>query len=166
MSHSPQRIVCLIEETTETLHLQGEEARIVDISGFADRIKARAARQGWRGCGFTGIGWVSELIRLAGGEDNFPEVAQKRSARQHIVTDPPEIASRAPDFIIGSWCGKKFRPERVAARHGWETIPAVRDGRLHAIKSCDILSPGPAALTDGLRQLHGSIARWHEGSAA
>ena len=69
-------------------------------------------------------------------------------------------AQRAPDLIVGSWCGKKFRPEKVAARVGWSEVPAVRSGRLHEIKSCDILQPGPAALTDGLEQLHRLCADW------
>jgi iron complex transport system substrate-binding protein len=80
------------------------------------------------------------------------------AAKQRIIADPAEVIRRAPDLIIGSWCGKKFSPERVAARPGWDAIPAVRKGRLYEIKSCDILQPGPAALTDGLRQLHALIA--------
>ena len=73
---------------------------------------------------------------------------------------PAEVARRAPDIIIGSWCGKKFRPERVAVRHGWEVVPAVVHGELHEIKSADILQPGPAAVTDGLRQLNDIITAW------
>jgi len=76
------------------------------------------------------------------------------------VADRAEIAARAPDIMIGSWCGKKFRPETVAARAGWAAVPAVRDGELHEIKSPLILQPGPAALTDGLDALHGIISRW------
>jgi hypothetical protein len=74
--------------------------------------------------------------------------------RDRVIADALEPARRAPDLIVGSWCGKKFRPEKVAARAGWAEVPAVRDGELHEIKSCDILQPGPAALTDGLEQLH------------
>ena len=262
----PQRIVCLTEETTETLYLLGEQARIVGISGFtvrpprarkekpkvsaftsakidkilalepdlvlgfsdlqADiaaqliragvavhvfnqrtvtgifnmigtlgamvgaavktpaliaelreglaRIEQSAARltrrprvyfEEWDEPMISGIGWVSELIAIAGGEDCFPELARERSAKQRIIADAGEVVRRAPDIIVGSWCGKKFRPERVAARPGWETVPAVRHGHLYEIKSCDILQPGPAALTDGARQLHDNIVRWHEGSA-
>jgi iron complex transport system substrate-binding protein len=80
-------------------------------------------------------------------------------ARARIVADGEEVVRAAPDIIIGSWCGKKFRPERVAARAGWATIPAVRDGELHEVKSPLILQPGPAALTDGLDALHGIIGR-------
>jgi len=98
----------------------------------------------------TGIRWVCELIRIAGGDDIFPERALCPLAKDRILADPSEVVRRAPDLILGSWCGKKFRPERVAARPGWDAIPAVRDGQLYEIKSPDILQPGPAALTDGL----------------
>jgi iron complex transport system substrate-binding protein len=80
--------------------------------------------------------------------------------RDRVVSDVAEPARRGPDLIIGSWCGKKFRPEKVAARPGWADVPAVRGGRLYEIKSCDILQPGPAALTDGLEQLHRLCAAW------
>lgn len=108
----------------------------------------------------SAIQWVSELIGLAGGDDVFPELGQQRMGRDRVVADALEPARRAPDVIVGSWCGKKFRPEHVAAREGWQDVPAVRDGRLHEIKSCDILQPGPAALTDGLQQLHRLFADW------
>jgi iron complex transport system substrate-binding protein len=98
----------------------------------------------------SGIAWVSELIGLAGGADIFPERAACGLARDRIIADGGEVAARQPDIILGSWCGKRFRPESVAARAGWQDIPAVRDGELHEIKSPLILQPGPAALTDGL----------------
>lgn len=262
----PERIVCLTEETTETLYLLGEEHRIVGISGFTvrpprarkeklkvsaftsakiDKIlglqpdlvlgfsnlqadiardlikagvtvhvfnhrsvdgilamirtlgalvgvedKARAlidslsahmetVRRGaeslpvrprvyfeeWDQPLISGILWVSELIALAGGENVFAEFAAQPLAGSRIIQDPHEVVRRAPDIIVGSWCGKKFRPEQVAARAGWETIPAVRDGELHEIKSSDILQPGPAALTDGLDQLAGIVRRWAENRA-
>jgi hypothetical protein len=101
-----------------------------------------------------------ELIGIAGGDDIFPERAACAMGRDRILADPLEVARRAPDIIVGSWCGKKFRPERVAARPGWESIPAVRDGELHEVKSPIILQPGPAALTDGLDALHAIIGRW------
>lgn len=102
----------------------------------------------------SAIAWVSELIGIAGGQDVFAELGRMRMGRDRIVADPSEPVRRAPELIVGSWCGKKFRPELVAARPGWGEVPAVRAGRLHEIKSCDILQPGPAALTDGLEQLH------------
>jgi iron complex transport system substrate-binding protein len=108
----------------------------------------------------SAIRWVSELVALAGGDDVFPELAAMPMGRDRIVADPLEPARRAPDVIVGSWCGKKFRPERVAARAGWGEVPAVRGGWLHEVKSCDILQPGPAALTDGLEQLHAMFGRW------
>ena len=108
----------------------------------------------------SAIHWVSELIGIAGGDDIFPERAASALARGRILEDPSEVVRRAPDVIVGSWCGKKFRPERVAARPGWASIPAVRDGELHEVKSPLILQPGPAALTDGLDALHAIVARW------
>jgi iron complex transport system substrate-binding protein len=108
----------------------------------------------------SAIRWVSELVAVAGGDDVFPELAARPMGRERTIADPLEPARRAPDLIVGSWCGKKFRPERVAARAGWAGVPAVRDGELHEIKSADILQPGPAALTDGLEQLHRLCAAW------
>lgn len=257
----PQRIVCLTEETTETLYALGEDHRIVGISGFTvrpprarrekpkvsaftsakiDRIlalepdlvlgfsdlqadiaaelvrhgiavhvfnhrsvdgilgmivvlggmigceaKARAcadsleqridATRGetasagprprvyfeeWDDPSITGIRWVSELIGIAGGDDVFPERACEALARNRIIADPADIALRRPDIVIGSWCGKKFRAERVASRPGWGDVPAVKDGELHEIKSSLILQPGPAALTDGLEELRRIIGAW------
>jgi iron complex transport system substrate-binding protein len=255
----PERIVCLTEETTETLYLLGEERRIVGISGFTVRpprarrekpkvsaftsarigkivelrpdlvlgfsdlqadIAAELIRAGIEvhvfnhrsvaeilrmiatlgamvGCaakaealcvelsagleairisaaGFdrrprvyfeewdepqiSGIRWVSELIGIAGGDDCFPELAREPLGRNRIIADPLEVPRRSPDVIFGSWCGKKFRPEHVAARAGWSEVPAVRDGHLYEIKSSIILQPGPAALTDGVRELHARLA--------
>lgn len=108
----------------------------------------------------TGIRWVAELINIAGGDDIFPELAREPLARQRILADGAPVIARAPDIILGSWCGKRFRPEKVAARPGWEAIPAVRDGQLFEIKSPIILQPGPAALFDGLDALHRIIAGW------
>jgi iron complex transport system substrate-binding protein len=108
----------------------------------------------------SAIQWVSQLIGVAGGDDVFPELAVQRMGRDRVIADAHEPARRAPELIVGSWCGKKFRPEKVAARAGWDQVPAVRGGRLHEIKSCDILQPGPAALTDGVEQLHRLCAAW------
>jgi iron complex transport system substrate-binding protein len=108
----------------------------------------------------SGIRWVSELVQLAGGDDIYPELALRPHAKDRIVADGAETVRRAPDLVIGSWCGKKFRPERVAARPGWDAIPAVRDGELHEIKSAEILQPGPAALTDGLEAIARIVQRW------
>ena len=257
----PQRIVCLTEETTETLYLLGEERRIVGISGFTVRpprarrekprvsaftsahtarivalapdlvlgfsdlqadiaaelvrkglnvhifnqrsvpeilsmirtlggmigceaktaallaeleaglaaVRATAAALGrrprvyfeeWDEPLITAIRWVSELVAIAGGEDIFPERAVCSLGKDRILADADEVVRRAPQIILGSWCGKRFRPERVASRPGWESIPAVRDGELHEIKSPLILQPGPAALTDGLSAIHAVVRRW------
>ena len=108
----------------------------------------------------TGIRWVAELIRIAGGDDIFPERAREPLAKARILEDAGEVARRAPDIILGSWCGKKFRPDKVAARPGWEAIPAVRDGQLFEVKSPIILQPGPAALTDGVAAMAAIFRDW------
>ena len=257
----PERIVCLTEETTETLYLLEEDWRIVGISGFtvrpprarrekprvsaflsartdrilelrpdlvlgfsdlqadiaaelvraglevhvfnhrsvaeilrmvrtlggmigcevraralADQLEAGLAQvrahaaglarrprvyfEEWDDPLISGIGWVSELIELAGGEDCFPELARESLGRNRIIADPLEVVRRAPNIVLGSWCGKKFRPERVAARAGWHEVPAVRAGYLREIKSSIILQPGPAALTDGVRAIQAVIEEW------
>ena len=114
----------------------------------------------WDEPAISAIRWVSELVGVAGGDDIFPQRALASLGRDRIVADPNEVIAAAPDLIIGSWCGKKFRPERVAARSGWAGVPAVRDGELHEVKSPLILQPGPAALTDGLDRLHSLISTW------
>ena len=256
----PARIVCLTEETTETLYLLGEQNRIVGISGFTvrppqarkekprvsaftsakiekimdlqpdlvigfsdlqadiakDLIKrganvlllnhrsvneilsmilqlaaltgvaekgqrlvaeyisqmqactVRARQLGkrpsvyfeeWDEPMISAIRWVSELIEIAGGKDCFPELAVCSGGADRIIADPQQVIKANPDIIIGSWCGKKFRPEKVAARDGWNQIAAVKNGELHEIKSPVILQPGPAALTEGLAALEQIIRR-------
>jgi iron complex transport system substrate-binding protein len=256
----PERIVCLTEETVETLYLLGEEARIVGVSGYAvrparvrkekprvsafisadvpkilalkpdlvltfsdlqadivaDLIRANidvhafnqrdvagifdmirtlgalvgsaekadvlarqlAARvdavheralslarrprvyfEEWDEPMISGLGWVSELIECAGGIEVFPQLAIRKNARDRIVTGG-DVIGAAPDIIIGSWCGKKFVPAKVAARPGFAQIPAVATGWLREVKSTLILQPGPAALTDGLDALAGIIGEW------
>src|SRR5687767_3956118 len=256
----PERIVCLTEETTETLYLLGEERRIVGISGYTVR-PARARREKPRVSAFlsaktgrilelkpdlvlgfsdlqadiardlaraglnvmifnqrsvdeilsmiltlssivgaadkgaalvqrlenglleirekakafprkprvyfeewdepmiSGIRWVSELVEIAGGEDVLSELSRSHAASGRIH-DGKKVIERSPDVILASWCGKKFRPERVAARPGWHEIAAVRDNRLHEVKSADILQPGPAALTDGVRRIHSLLVEF------
>jgi iron complex transport system substrate-binding protein len=256
----PSRIVCLTEETVETLYLLGEEHRIVGVSGYAvrpqrvrrekprvsafisadfekilalqpdlvltfsdlqadiaaalirrnvavhafnqrdvagifamirtlgalisrpdkaedlavaledrlaearERAAARARRprvyfEEWDEPMISGIKWVSELIEAAGGAEAFPELAACKNAKDRIVSAEQVIAA-APDIIVGSWCGKKFVPGKVAARPGFATVPAVRDGFLREIKSPLILQPGPAALTDGLDALSRIVDEW------
>ena len=108
----------------------------------------------------SGIRWVSELVGIAGGDDIFPELAVMPMGKDRIIADGQSIVDRAPDIIIGSWCGKKFRPDTVATRPGWQDVPAVRTGQIFEIKSADILQPGPAALTDGVAQLHRIMVQW------
>jgi len=254
----PERIVCLTEESTETLYLLGEERRIVGISGYTvrpararrekprvsaflsaktdkilalkpdlvigfsdlqadiardltkaglnvlifnqrsvqeilnvilalsslvgaadkgaalvqrleaglDEIREKAKAFGrrprvyfeeWDEPMISGIRWVSELVEIAGGEDVFSDQSSSQAATGRIVSNANVVIEKSPDVILASWCGKKFRPERVAARPGWQEIPAVKAGELHEIKSADILQPGPAALTDGVRRIHGIL---------
>jgi iron complex transport system substrate-binding protein len=142
---------------------------IEDLRKRLQRIEQSAARlarrprvyfEEWDEPLISGIGWVSELTGLAGGDDCFPELARESSAKQRIIADPAEVVRRAPDIVIGSWCGKKFQPERVCARNGWDKIPAVQQGHVYEIKSPNILQPGPAALTDGVEQIHSLVQRW------
>jgi len=147
-----------------------------EAEAYADRLAAHVAavRQSaaalprrpkvyfeeWDEPAISAIRWVSELVGIAGGDDIFPQRATAPLGRDRIVADLQEVVDAAPDLIIGSWCGKKFRPERVAARAGWADVPAVRDGELHEVKSPLILQPGPAALTDGLDRLHAIVGGW------
>ncbi|TAN08770.1 MAG: cobalamin-binding protein [Rhodanobacteraceae bacterium] len=118
----------------------------------------------WDDPAITGIRWVAELIRIAGGVDVFPELAAESLAKNRILADATLVIPRQPDLILGSWCGKKFQPDAVKARPGWGAIPAVRTDDLYEIQSSIILQPGPAALTDGLDALHAVIARWARGT--
>ncbi|WP_426074565.1 ABC transporter substrate-binding protein [Janthinobacterium sp. DSP2-3-3] len=114
----------------------------------------------WNDPLMSGIGWAAELIDIAGGTDAFPELSVHPGARERIIADPQEVVRRAPDIIIATWCGKKFQPAQLTARPGWDAIPAVKNQMLFEIKSPDILSPGPAAITEGLRQISDIIAQW------
>jgi len=140
-------------------------AEIAQVAAAWTR-RPRVYFEEWDDPMISAIRWVSELIAMAGGEDVFAELGLQSMGRDRVIADPLEPARRAPDLIVGSWCGKKFRPEKVAARAGWGDVPAVRDARLHEIKSCDILQPGPAALSDGLEQLHRLCAAWAHVNAA
>ncbi|HEX5473406.1 MAG TPA: cobalamin-binding protein [Vicinamibacterales bacterium] len=252
----PSRIVCLTEETTETLYLLGEADRVVGVSGYTvrppearqkprvsaylnarfdkiealqpdlvlafsdlqadiarelirrgiavytfnqrtvaeilqmvrivgalvgraeagddlarrldaglDEVRAHAeAMSGhprvffeeWDDPLISGICWVDELIEIAGGTPTFPELRQARLGKERIV-DPAEVVRRDPEVIVASWCGKAVNTARIAGRSGWQDVAAVRHGRIHEIKSSLILQPGPAALTDGVRQLQACL---------
>jgi iron complex transport system substrate-binding protein len=134
-------------------------------SAVAGRVAAGARRpqvffEEWDTPHISAIRWVSELLAVAGGDDCFPELAVQPMGKNRIIADPMEIVRRNPDIVIGSWCGKKFRAENVAARPGWQEVNAVRNAQLFEVKSVDILQPGPAALTDGVQQLHSIVMRW------
>jgi iron complex transport system substrate-binding protein len=254
----PRRIVCLTDETTETLYLLGEQDRIVGVSGFTTRpaearskprvsafssadfdsilklqpdlvlafsdVQAEITRelvlrgitvfhfnqrsieeifdmitalsrlvgQPARGvalvdelqCGLeqiaasatifpsrprvffeewkepliSGIGWVEELLEIAGGQVIFPELRKCGKSKDRIV-EPAEVAARNPDVIIASWCGMKVDPRHICSRPGWQKTNAVRNGHVYEVKSSHILQPGPAALTEGVRQLHAILSR-------
>ena len=147
------------------------EAYAAGLARGLDATRAASARlparpkvyfEEWNEPLISSIRWVSELIELAGSENCFAELARAPLARQRIIADPMEVVRRNPDIISGSWCGKRFRPEQVAARPGWGRIVAVRAGQLHEIDSDHILQAGPAALTAVVRQIHAVIRRWSE----
>jgi iron complex transport system substrate-binding protein len=152
--------------------LQGLEKIAVmqsDLQAMADAVSLRVAKgarrpkvffEEWDVPHISAIRWVSELMGIAGGDDCFPELAKESLGKNRIIADGAEIVRRNPDIIFGSWCGKKFRPENVAARSGWSNVAAVRMQQLYEIKSPDILQPGPAALTDGVKKMHAVIMAW------
>jgi iron complex transport system substrate-binding protein len=137
------------------------EERLAEARSRAERLprRPRVFFEEWDDPLITGIGWVSELVEIAGGIDIFADRRNQGAAKDRVVT-AEEVVAREPDLIIGSWCGKKFRSERVVARAGFGQIPAVRHQHLYEIKSSLILQPGPAALTDGLAELQRIIERW------
>lgn len=145
------------------------DAYVAGLAAHVEAVAASAARlprrpsvyfEEWDEPLITGIRWVAELLRIAGGEDVFPELAHHSLARDRILVDPAEVVRRDPDLILASWCGKRVRTAAFAERPGWQAIRAVRDGQVFEIKSPLILQPGPAALTDGLDALHDRIRAW------
>jgi iron complex transport system substrate-binding protein len=142
--------------------LRGMRERLDAIGRAAQALPRRPKVyfEEWDEPNISAIRWVSELIGMAGGDDCFPELATQALGKDRIIADAAEIVRRNPDIVIGSWCGKKFRPEKVAARPGWDAVNAVRHKQLFEIKSADILQPGPAALTDGVEQLHRIVSDW------
>lgn len=138
------------------------ESNIAAIRAAAEHLpnKPTIYFEEWDEPMISGIRWVVELIEIAGGVDCFGELSQHSSAKDRIIQDPAEVVRRNPDIIVGSWCGKKFQPEQVMQRPGWQNISAVRDGFLHEIKSADILQPGPSVIQHGLPQMHKIIQQW------
>ncbi|HEY6333343.1 MAG TPA: cobalamin-binding protein [Blastocatellia bacterium] len=142
------------ESLVKTLRSEVEEVR-----QKADRLPRRPKVffEEWMSPIISGIRWVDELIEIAGGDSIFPELRSKSLAKDRII-DPEEVVRRDPQVIIASWCGKRMVAEKIVGRPGWDHISAVKNGRIHEIKSAYILQPGPAALTEGLSQLHRIIA--------
>jgi iron complex transport system substrate-binding protein len=157
------QVAAMVGRAEEGLRLlEGMRARLAEIEAAARALprRPRVFFEEWDEPHISGIRWVSELLGIAGGDDVFPELAVQSLGKDRIVADGSEIVRRNPDIVIGSWCGKKFRPEKVAARPGWEQVNAVREKQLFEIKSADILQPGPAALTDGVEQMHRIVLAW------
>jgi iron complex transport system substrate-binding protein len=157
------QVAAMVGRADEGLRLlEGMRERLLAIEAAARALprRPRVFFEEWDEPHISAIRWVSELVGIAGGDDVFPELAVQPLGRNRIVADGGEIVRRNPDIVIGSWCGKKFRAEKVAARPGWQAVNAVREGQLFEVKSADILQPGPAALTDGVEQLHRIVLAW------
>jgi iron complex transport system substrate-binding protein len=145
--------------TSRRQHLARIQADVLALQQQGRR-RPKVFFEEWDEPPISAIRWVSELLGIAGGDDLFPELAVQSLGKDRIIADSAEIVRRNPDIVIGSWCGKKFRPEKVAARPGWQDVAAVTTGQLFEIKSADILQPGPAALTDGVDQMHRIVRDW------
>ncbi len=158
-----RRLGALVGAGEQAEHYAAQlEAHVEGVrqAGALLRRRPRVYFEEWDDPLISCIRWVSELIEIAGGNDVFPERAACALGKDRILGDADEVVRRAPDIMLGSWCGKRFRPEQVAARTGWGAVPAVRDGEMHEIKSPRILQPGPAALTDGLDAIHNVVRLW------
>ena len=142
--------------------MRGMQARLLEIERAASTFKRRPRVffEEWYDPHISAIAWVSEIIGIAGGDDCFPELAKEPMGKGRIIADGMQIVRRNPDIIFGSWCGRRFRPAHVRARAGWQEVNAVKNDQLFEIKSAEILQPGPAALTDGVEQIHRIILDW------
>ena len=157
------QVAAMVGEAEQGLQrIQAMQAHLQDIQNNAKAFARRPKVyfEEWDEPPISAIRWVSELIQIAGGDDCFPDLALQAMGKDRIIADPLSIAAKQPDIILGSWCGKKFRPEKVALRPGWQDVPAVLNQQVFEIKSADILQPGPAALTDGVDQMHRIIQQW------
>ena len=136
------------------------ELEIDSIRAAATRLptRPRVYFEEWDDPLISGIRWVEELVEVAGGDPIFPELREARLGRDRIVSSEA-VVERRPDVIIASWCGKAVRAEKIASRAGWQDVPAVRNRHIYEIKSSYILQPGPAALTEGVHQMHRIVAR-------
>lgn len=167
---SVEEILQMIRMVGALVGCQSEAGRLAErLSGELDLIRASAARfprrlraffEEWDDPLISGIRWVEELVGIAGAEPIFPELAAAKLGRDRIV-DPAEAARRDPEVVFASWCGKRVKMAAIRSRPGWDRVAAVRDDRLLEIKSTYILQPGPACLTEGVRQLHAHLARIH-----
>ena len=153
------------EQGLQRLQKMREQLNHIETTAAKFKRRPKVYFEEWDNPHISCIRWVSELIHLAGGDDCFPELAQMPMGKDRIIADGQAIVDRAPDIIIGSLCGKKFRPENVMARQGWGSVPAVLNKQIFEIKSADILQPGPAALTDGVQHLHRIIMAWEASHA-
>ena len=159
------QVAAMVGQQTRGIELlEAMRARLqaIELAAQSLQRRPRVYFEEWDEPHISAIRWVSELVGIAGGDDCFPELAAQAMGRDRIIADGAEIVRRDPDIIVGSWCGKKFRPEKVAARTGWANVAAVRNGQLFEIKSADILQPGPAALIDGVEQLHRIVMQWSQ----
>ena len=157
------QVAAMVGEADRGLALmQSMRGRLLEIEAAARALprRPRVFFEEWDEPHISAIRWVSELLGIAGGDDCFAELSTESLGKNRIIADGNEIVRRNPDIIIGSWCGKKFRAEKVAARPGWQAVNAVKNQRLFEIKSADILQPGPAALTDGVEHLHRIVLQW------
>ena len=157
------QLAAMVGQVARGLELiQTMQSRLLAISQAAATLKRRPRVyfEEWFDPHISAICWVSELMGIAGGDDCFPELAAQAMGKDRIIGDGSEIVRRNPDIIFGSWCGRKFRPAHVLARPGWEVVNAVKTNQLFEIKSSEILQPGPAALTDGVEQLHRIVMDW------
>jgi iron complex transport system substrate-binding protein len=137
-----------------------QRLQLIEAAGKALPRRPRVFFEEWDEPHISAIRWVSELLGIAGGDDCFAELSTESLGKNRIIAEGGEIVRRNPDIIIGSWCGKKFRAEKVAAREGWQGVSAVKNQQLFEVKSADILQPGPAALTDGVEHLHRIVTAW------
>ena len=156
-------IGCMVGAEQKARELLGQyEARLNAIQQTAAALPRRPKVyfEEWGDPLISGIRWVSELIEIAGGDDSFAELSVHADAKSRIIGDQDRVIAKAPDIIIGSWCGRKFATEKVVARTGWDAIPAVIHNQLFEVKSADILQPGPACLTDGIDHLEKIIQGW------
>lgn len=167
------QVACLVGQGEQGLaHIRSMQAGLDSMrAAVAQRVANGARRpkvffEEWDTPHISAIQWVSELLGIAGGDDCFPELATQPMGRDRIIADGQDIVARNPDIIIGSWCGKKFRPDNVATREGWQTVNAVRTRQLFEVKSPEILQPGPAALTDGVARMHRIVLQWMDADLA